>query len=47
MFDFETGEMGKRNGVFVTQLEDKMGLNVLQPAKLTLVKRASCWLLAG
>jgi hypothetical protein len=28
MFDFETGEMGKRNGVFVTQLEDKMGLNV-------------------
>jgi len=28
MFDFETGELGKRNGVFVTALEDKMGLNI-------------------
>jgi alkylation response protein AidB-like acyl-CoA dehydrogenase/soluble P-type ATPase len=28
MFDFETGELGKRNGVFITALEDKMGLNI-------------------
>ena len=28
MFDFETGELGKRNGVFVASLEDKMGLNI-------------------
>jgi alkylation response protein AidB-like acyl-CoA dehydrogenase len=28
MFDFETGDLGKRNGVYVTALEDKMGLNV-------------------
>ena len=28
MFDLETGELGKRNGVYVTALEDKMGLNV-------------------
>ncbi len=28
MFDLETGDLGKRNGVYVTSLEDKMGLNV-------------------
>ena len=28
MFDFETGELGKRNGVYVTSVEHKMGLNV-------------------
>jgi len=36
MFDFETGEMGKRNGVFVTQLEDKMGLNVSATCEVNL-----------
>ena len=28
MFDLKTGELRKRNGVYVTALEDKMGLNV-------------------
>ena len=28
MFDFETGELGKRNGIYVTNVEHKMGLNV-------------------
>ncbi len=28
MVDFETGELGKRNGVYVTHVEKKMGLNV-------------------
>ncbi len=28
MVDFETGELGKRNGVYVTNVEKKMGLNV-------------------
>ena len=28
MFDLKTGDLGKRNGVYVTALEDKMGLNV-------------------
>jgi len=36
MFDFETGEMGKRNGVYVTQLEDKMGLNVSATCEVNL-----------
>ena len=36
MFDFETGEMGKRNGVFVTGLEDKMGLNVSATCEVNL-----------
>jgi hypothetical protein len=36
MFDFETGEMGKRNGVYVTALEDKMGLNVSATCEVNL-----------
>jgi alkylation response protein AidB-like acyl-CoA dehydrogenase len=36
MFDFETGEMGKRNGVYVTSLEDKMGLNVSATCEVNL-----------
>ena len=36
MFDFETGELGKRNGVYVTQLEDKMGLNVSATCEVNL-----------
>ncbi len=27
-FDLETGELGERNGVFVTNVEHKMGLKV-------------------
>jgi alkylation response protein AidB-like acyl-CoA dehydrogenase len=36
MFDFETGDLGKRNGVYVTALEDKMGLNVSATCEVNL-----------
>jgi len=36
MFDFETGELGKRNGVFVTSVEHKMGLNVSATCEVNL-----------
>jgi alkylation response protein AidB-like acyl-CoA dehydrogenase len=36
MFDLETGELGKRNGVYVTGLEDKMGLNVSATCEVNL-----------
>ena len=34
-FDFETNEMGERNGVFVTGVENKMGLKVSTTCELT------------
>lgn len=34
-FDFETGELGERNGVFVTNVEHKMGLKVSTTCELT------------
>ena len=36
MFDFETGELGKRNGVYVTKVEHKMGLNVSSTCEMNL-----------
>ena len=36
MFDFETGELGKRNGVYVTNVEHKMGLNVSSTCEMNL-----------
>jgi len=36
MFDHKTGELGKRNGVFVTSLENKMGLNVSATCEVNL-----------
>jgi len=36
MFDFETGALGKRNGVFVTNVEHKMGLNVSSTCEMNL-----------
>ncbi len=36
MFDFETGELGKRNGVYVTNVEHKMGLNVSATCEMNL-----------
>jgi alkylation response protein AidB-like acyl-CoA dehydrogenase len=36
MFDLETGELGRRNGVYVTALEDKMGLNVSATCEVNL-----------
>ncbi|MCX6471411.1 MAG: acyl-CoA dehydrogenase [Corynebacteriales bacterium] len=34
-FDFETGELGERNGVFVTNVEHKMGLKVSATCEVT------------
>ncbi|MHA3024422.1 acyl-CoA dehydrogenase [Mycobacterium sp. BMJ-28] len=34
-FDFETGELGERNGVYVTNVEHKMGLKVSTTCELT------------
>jgi alkylation response protein AidB-like acyl-CoA dehydrogenase len=36
MFDLETGALGKRNGVYVTALENKMGLNVSATCEVNL-----------
>jgi alkylation response protein AidB-like acyl-CoA dehydrogenase len=36
MFDFNTGELGKRNGVYVTSIESKMGLNVSATCEMNL-----------
>ena len=36
MFDSKTGELGKRNGIFVTNVEKKMGLNVSSTCEMNL-----------
>ncbi|CAN2228744.1 CaiA Acyl-CoA dehydrogenases [Candidatus Nanopelagicaceae bacterium] len=36
MFDLETGELGMRNGVYVTNVEHKMGLNVSATCEMNL-----------
>ena len=36
MFDLETGALGKRNGVYVTNVEHKMGLNVSATCEMNL-----------
>ena len=36
MFDLETGDIGKRNGVYVTNVEHKMGLNVSATCEMNL-----------
>ena len=36
MFDLKTGDLGKRNGVYVTSLENKMGLNVSATCEVNL-----------
>ncbi len=36
MFDHETGDLGKRNGVYVTNVEHKMGLNVSATCEMNL-----------
>jgi alkylation response protein AidB-like acyl-CoA dehydrogenase len=47
LFDFETGELGERNGVYVTNVEHKMGLKVSATCELSLGqhdKPAKGWL---
>jgi alkylation response protein AidB-like acyl-CoA dehydrogenase len=41
-FDWETGALGKRNGVFATKLEHKMGLNVSATAELNMGEKEPC-----
>ena len=36
MFDLKTGELGKRNGVYVTNVEHKMGLNISSTCEMNL-----------
>ena len=36
MFDVQTGALGKRNGIFVTKIESKMGLNVSSTCEMNL-----------
>ena len=36
MFDFDSGALGKRNGVYVTNVEHKMGLNVSATCEMNL-----------
>ena len=36
MFDLESGKLGKRNGVYVTNVEHKMGLNVSSTCEMNL-----------
>ena len=40
MFDFETGALGERNGVYVTNVEHKMGLNVSSTCEINLGEKA-------
>ena len=42
LFDWETGKIGKRNGVYATKLEHKMGLNVSATAELNLGEKEPC-----
>ncbi len=39
LFDWETGELGERNGVYVTNVEHKMGLKASTTCELTLGER--------
>ena len=41
-FDWNTGELGKRNGVYATKLEHKMGLNVSATAELNMGEKEPC-----
>ena len=39
--DLETGELGERNGVYVTNVEKKMGLKVVDHLRADLRRRSS------
>ena len=40
MIDLETGALGKRNGIYVTKVEHKMGLNVSSTCEMNLGEKA-------
>ncbi|NCX17059.1 MAG: acyl-CoA dehydrogenase, partial [Actinobacteria bacterium] len=41
-FNWDTGELGARNGVYATRLEHKMGLNVSATAELNMGEKEPC-----
>ena len=41
-FNPETGELGKRNGIYVTNVEKKMGLNVSSTCEMTMGEKEPC-----
>jgi alkylation response protein AidB-like acyl-CoA dehydrogenase len=41
-FDWNSGELGKRNGVYATRLEEKMGLNISATAELNMGEKEPC-----
>jgi alkylation response protein AidB-like acyl-CoA dehydrogenase len=41
-FNWDSGELGKRNGVFATRLEEKMGLNISATAELNMGEKEPC-----
>ncbi len=49
LFDWETGELGERNGAYVTNVEKKMGLKVSATCELSLGEKqpAVGWLVGG
>jgi hypothetical protein len=50
LFDWQTGELGERNGVFATNVEHKMGLNASATCELSFGQHgvpAKGWLLGG
>jgi alkylation response protein AidB-like acyl-CoA dehydrogenase len=42
MVDWQTGELGQRNGIFVTNIEHKMGLNVSSTCEIKMGEHAPC-----
>ncbi|MEI7550638.1 MAG: acyl-CoA dehydrogenase family protein, partial [Actinomycetes bacterium] len=41
-FDDKTGELGKRNGIYVTNIESKMGLNVSSTCEVSMGEKEPC-----
>jgi alkylation response protein AidB-like acyl-CoA dehydrogenase len=42
MVDWQTGELGERNGVFVTNIEKKMGLNISSTCEIKMGENSPC-----
>ncbi len=42
MTDWQTGELGERNGIFVTNLEHKMGLNISTTCEMKMGEKTPC-----
>jgi alkylation response protein AidB-like acyl-CoA dehydrogenase len=42
MTDWQTGELGERNGIFVTNIEHKMGLNISTTCEMKMGEKTPC-----